>query len=192
MDLFRNICLQQIQSVLQFGSVLSGSQRWHGPAETARPLLNWHKSACVTRTRNSRRSSLLCYSQWSDRCHVMSYLCSLQTSHVLPWAFPQQNTWVYLSKTAWVCISWHIQTLPLHFANLPESARGRAGICHNTTRQVVGFCCCLFVCISFCESKWWPVGMAGCMYHYHPVPATVCRVMFLFLLNIMNPFTCLL
>ena len=42
-------------------------QQWHNLAETARPQLNWHKSAGGIRTsRDTRRSSPLCLSQWNE------------------------------------------------------------------------------------------------------------------------------
>jgi hypothetical protein len=79
-------------------------QQWNDLAGTARPQLNQHKSAEGIRTvRDTRRSSWLCLSQWSEeqrRCEtkkyckgsslskplsqsIESYFNSLQTSHVL-------------------------------------------------------------------------------------------------------------
>ncbi len=41
-------------------------QWWHDPAETARPLLNWHELAGMTRNNwDAKRSSQQCLSQQS-------------------------------------------------------------------------------------------------------------------------------
>lgn len=87
----------------------TNQQQWQEPGETDWPPLNWHESEGWTRTFTDTRSSLLCFSKWSEdhprptNCGKASYaswlslsidswLHSLQTSHVLTWVLTQQNT----------------------------------------------------------------------------------------------------
>ena len=166
----------------------------------ARPS-NWHESAGVTRsTRDSRRSYLLCLSQWSDDQqrwrHETSYACwpplsiefylySLQTSHVFPQDLPHQNiTGVCISKTLCesVLTKLHVSLYYWHQStNLAESMKASRSL-QNTTP-------CLLGEFFFFYEVMTNDGHYVMARQYHPASSTVSWVMFLFL-NTMCPSTC--
>lgn len=138
MDLLRCISLRQFQSpfvrklAVQFSGVRItniNQQQWHGVAETTRPLPNPHESEwpgaagmpeclwCASlkevkiSEEEGRRATKRCRTSYSSLLSLLveSWLHSLQTSLVLPWVLPQQNT-------KWICITLNnITEINVHY-----------------------------------------------------------------------------
>jgi hypothetical protein len=108
-------------------------QWWHGPAETARPSPNRHKSAGATRTSKNTRSSLSSHASLNEvkiskdkserlpKCCIASHASPLPLSYLLPPNImcPSMglalSTWVCLSKTPYESVSAATRTPPEGF-----------------------------------------------------------------------------
>ena len=98
---------------------------WPGPARMPGEVL-CHASLNKVTSSKDERPTKCCKASYASPVIAESYLCSLQTSHALPWVSPQQSAmWVCFSKTPRESVTADI-TLPISWSPRKQQEATRA------------------------------------------------------------------